>query len=354
MKYLIDRLRSDHVLPPEAYKKLLSHCDDATLSYANEQAREVSVCQFGKEIYIRGLIEISNRCKNDCYYCGIRRSNPNISRYRLSRRQILECCRQGYRLGFRTFVLQGGEDPAHTDDWVESLVSAIRSEFPDCAVTLSLGEKSSDAYERFYRAGADRYLLRHETYDEAHYRRLHPAAMSRTNRLRCLDDLKAAGYQVGTGIMAGSPGQTIDHLVSDLIFIQQFRPEMIGIGPFLSHKDTPFATAPAGSLQLTLLLLSLSRLMFPAALIPATTSLGTLVPGGREMGILAGANVVMPNLSPLETRADYSLYDHKICTGEEAAEGLEALRAAMQRIGYRLSGERGDYAGLKTVDYVPG
>lgn len=347
MKQLIDRLRSDHVLPVEAYRKLLSHYDDATLSYASEQAREVSICQFGKEIYMRGLIEISNRCKNDCYYCGIRRSNGNVTRYRLSLQEILECCRQGYRLGFRTFVLQGGEDRSLTDDRVEILVATIRKEFPDCAITLSLGEKSFASYERFFRAGADRYLLRHETYDEAHYRRLHPAAMSHANRLRCLDHLKAAGYQVGTGIMVGTPGQTIDHLVSDLVFIQQFRPEMIGIGPFISHKDTPFATAPAGSLKLTLLLLSLFRLMFPAALIPATTSLGTLVPGGRELGILAGANVVMPNLSPQQTRAHYSLYDHKICTGEEAAEGLETLRAAMQRIGYRLSGERGDYPGFK-------
>lgn len=347
MKRLIDRLRAGHELLPEEYKELLEHFDEATLAYCNKHAREVSLQQFGKEIYIRGLIEITNCCKNDCYYCGIRRSNTMVSRYSLSRDRILECCREGYRLGFRTFVLQGGEAPALTDDWIENLVSAIREEFPDCAITLSLGEKSRAAYERFYRAGADRYLLRHETYEETHYRQLHPSTMSPANRLRCLDDLKEIGYQVGTGIMVGTPGQTTDHLVADLVFIRRFRPEMIGIGPFLSHKDTPFAQTPNGSLKMTLLLLSIFRLMFPTALIPATTSLGTLVPGGREKGILAGANVVMPNLSPQEIRADYSLYDHKICTGEEAAEGIDALRVAMRQIGYCLSGERGDYRKIK-------
>ena len=348
MNRLVDCLRKEHRLPPDDYTYLLEHFDRDTLACLNEQAREVAVSGFGKEIFIRGLIEVSNRCKNDCYYCGIRRSNTHVARYCLSKERVLACCREGYRLGFRTFVLQAGEAPSLTDARVEELVGDIRMEFPDCAITLSLGEKTRESYERFYKAGANRYLLRHETYDRDHYRMLHPGSMSRDNRIRCLYDLKEIGYQVGTGIMVGTPGQTLEHIVSDLLFIEQFKPEMIGIGPFLSHQDTPFAASPNGSMELTLLLLSVFRLMFPDALIPATTSLGTLSPDGRERGILAGANVVMPNLSPREERKKYALYDHKICTGEEAAEGLDALRSRMNQIGYRLSGRRGDHPDFKS------
>lgn len=348
MKQLIDCLRTEHHLSADTYKYLLEHYDDDLLHYANQQAREVCGQQFGNRVYIRGLIEISNRCKNDCYYCGIRKSNTRVVRYSLDRETILQCCRQGYGLGFRTFVLQGGEDRALTDDWVEETVSAIRSGYPDCAITLSLGEKSREAYEHFFRAGANRYLLRHETYREAHYQMLHPETMSNKNRIRCLYHLKEIGYQVGTGIMVGSPGQTIDDIVADLLFIERFKPEMIGIGPFLSHIDTPFASASSGSLELTLLLLSIFRLMFPKALIPATTSLGTLTARGRERGILAGANVVMPNLSPKEERKKYALYDNKISTGEEAAEGLVSLRSQMHNIGYQLDVDRGDYPGFNT------
>lgn len=343
MKQLINRLKNEHHLSSDDYKYILSHYDDESLTYINRQAREVARYEFGDIIYIRGLIEISNRCKNDCYYCGIRKSNNHITRYHLSEESILKCCEDGYKLGFRTFVLQAGEDRALTDDWIEGLVTCIRTSYPDCAITLSLGEKSFSAYERFFRAGANRYLLRHETYREDHYKMLHPNYMSRDNRIRCLYQLKDIGYQVGTGIMVGSPKQTVDDLVADLMFIEHFQPEMIGIGPFLSHKDTPFAKESNGSLKLTLLLLSLFRLMSPRALIPATTSLGTLLPEGRSLGILAGANVVMPNLSPKEERKKYELYDHKICTDEEAAEGLEMLNRQIQSIGYRLSGKRGDY-----------
>ena len=255
----------------------------------------------------------------------------------------MECCREGYALGFRTFVMQGGEDPALTDEWIEKTVAAIHCEFPDCAITLSLGEKSREAYERFFRAGANRYLLRHETHNEEHYRKLHPEEMSLKHRLQCLQWLKEIGYQTGTGIMVGTPGQTLTHLVEDLLFIEQFQPQMIGIGPFIPHHDTPFGTEPAGSAGMTLKLLSLFRLMHPSALIPSTTALATLSPDGRDKGILAGANVVMPNLSPREQREKYTLYDNKAAFGAEAAEGLRALAQQLETIGYRISTDRGDY-----------
>lgn len=343
MKQWIDKLRQERTLTPEEFRQLLTGCDAEILRYINKQAQEVALLHFGNKIYIRGLIEISNCCRNNCYYCGIRKGNPNIERYRLSRESILNCCKQGYELGFRTFVLQGGEDPALTNDQIEMTVARIRQEYPDCAITLSLGEKSREAYERFFRAGANRYLLRHETHNEEHYRKLHPEEMSLKHRLQCLQWLKEIGYQTGTGIMVGTPGQTLTHLVEDLLFIEQFQPQMIGIGPFIPHHDTPFGTEPAGSVGMTLKLLSLFRLMHPSALIPSTTALATLSPDGREKGILAGANVVMPNLSPREQREKYTLYDNKAAFGAEAAEGLRALAQQLETIGYRISTDRGDY-----------
>ena len=343
MKAIIDKLHQEHTLNAEEYRSLLL-CEDAeTLSYLQKKAQQTTLARFGNEVFIRGLIEISNRCRNNCLYCGIRKSNTMVSRYALSRETILCCCREGHALGFRTFVLQGGEDRSQTDDWVEETVSAIRREFPDCAITLSLGEKTKEAYQRFYDAGANRYLLRHETYNEAHYAQLHPSEMSRDHRLQCLSWLKEIGYQTGTGIMVGSPGQTVGHLVEDLLFIERFRPEMIGIGPFIPHKDTPFANQPAGSIGMTLKLISIFRLMHPSALIPATTALASLSPDGREQGILAGANVVMPNLSPTSVREKYTLYNHKAAFGSEAAEGLKLLEEQLNLIGYTISKERGDY-----------
>lgn len=343
MRQWINKLRKERTLLPDELRQLLTGCDAETLHHINEQAREVSLRQFGNKIYIRGLIEVSNCCRNNCYYCGIRKGNPNIERYRLSTESILDCCKQGYEAGFRTFVLQGGEDPALTDERIARMVSAIRRNFPDCAITLSLGERSREAYERFFQAGANRYLLRHETYDEAHYRHLHPTEMSGAHRLQCLQDLKEIGYQTGTGIMVGSPGQTVEHLIRDILFIEKLRPEMIGIGPFLPHRDTPFAQQPAGTVEQTLLLLSIFRLMHPSALIPSTTALATLAPDGRERGILAGANVVMPNLSPREERKKYELYNDKASLGAESAEGLAILQRQLQAIGYEISTERGDF-----------
>ncbi|EJX04514.1 radical SAM domain-containing protein [gut metagenome] len=313
------------------------------LFYLQERARATAWARFGKGIYVRGLIEVSNYCRNNCYYCGIRSGNILIHRYRLDAESILDCCHYGYSLGFRTFVLQGGEDSRQTDDFIADVVSQIRVQFPDCAITLSLGEKSRAAYERFFQAGANRYLLRHETFHAAHYRQLHPSQMSRDNRLQCLSDLKEIGYQVGTGIMVGSPGQTAFDIAADMYFIQELAPAMIGIGPFIPHHATPFAAEPAGSLQLTLKLISLFRLMHPSALIPATTALATLSPEGRTSGILAGANVVMPNLSPPAERKHYELYDEKAALGAESAEGLALLSEQLAAIGYFIDYGRGDY-----------
>mgnify|MGYP001180886912 CR=1 FL=1 len=316
--------------------------------YIGMTAREISVEHFGHDVYTRGLIEFTSFCRNDCYYCGLRSSNKNAERYRLTKDQILECCRQGYDLGFRTFVLQGGEDPGPFgnmtgDEWITDTVRSIRSGWPDCAVTLSVGERSRDIYQKFFDAGAERFLLRHETADPAHYRSLHPASLSLENRLRCLRDLKDIGYQTGTGFMVGSPGQNSECLAEDMLFIEELQPEMIGIGPFVPHHDTPFARESAGTAEDTLFCLSALRLMMPDALIPATTALGTILPDGRERGILAGANVIMPNLSPVSVRKKYELYDNKICTGEEAAECRGCLERRMMSIGYSIVVSRGDH-----------
>ena len=343
MKRLVYKLKKDRTLRQEEFYSLLAGYDEETLSCINREAREVSLSRFGNKIYIRGLIEISNCCKNDCYYCGIRKSNSNIERYRLQEDSIIGCCADGYELGFRTFVLQGGEDPAMSDDRLEAIVARIRRQFPDCAITLSLGEKSKDTYRRLFEAGANRYLLRHETYSKAHYRELHPSEMSYDNRIECIGALKEIGFQTGTGIMVGSPRQKIDNLIEDILFIRRLQPQMIGIGPFIPHSDTPFARYESGTIELTLLLLSIFRLMHPTALIPATTALATLAPDGRLRGILAGANVVMPNLSPKDDRVKYSLYDNKATLGAEAAEGLSLLAEQLAGIGYEISFERGDF-----------
>ena len=295
-------------------------------------------------MYTRGLIEFTNYCKNDCYYCGIRRSNPNAKRYRLTEEEILACCENGYELGFRTFVLQGGEDPYFNDDRMVDIVRKIRAGYPDCAITLSIGEKSYESYKRFREAGADRYLLRHETANDVHYRKLHPEEMRLEARKQCLYDLKTLGYQVGAGFMVGSPGQTAETLADDLVFLKELNPEMVGIGPFIPHHDTKFADEPAGSVELTLFLLSVLRIILPKCLLPATTALGTADPRGREKGLLAGANVVMPNLSPVKDRKKYELYDNKICTGDEAAECRVCLKNRVKSVGFELVEDRGDVA----------
>ena len=342
-KELFDKLYEDARLTETEYKELLElHTDKEIAEYGFELARKRQKETFGNEVYTRGLIEISNYCKNDCIYCGIRRSNQNAERYRLREEEILSCCESGYALGFRTFVLQGGEDGYYTDDLLEDLLHKIKAAYPDCAITLSLGERSRESYERLYAAGADRYLLRHETANEAHYGKLHPAEMSLKNRKQCLYTLKEIGYQVGCGIMVGSPYQTIDNLVEDLAFMKAFNPHMVGIGSFIPQKDTPFGEMEPGSLEMTLFLLAIIRLMLPKVLLPATTALGTIHSRGRELGILAGGNVVMPNLSPVKVRKKYALYDNKICTGEEAAECRGCLGNRMESIGYKLVVSRGD------------
>lgn len=342
MNELITKLRRDKTLAERELRTLLENDDTHTLQALCIAARTVCQVHYSNKVYIRGLIELTNICRNDCYYCGIRRSNREVTRYRLTHEQVLECCEHGYELGFRTFVLQGGEDPYYNADRIVALVEAIRTRYPDCAITLSIGEWPSRDYERFYRAGANRFLLRHETFDPEHYSRLHPSSMSARHRQDCLRRLRQIGYQTGTGIMVGSPGQTLDHLMADVRFIEELRPQMIGLGPFLPHSQTPFAHKSAGSLELTLRLLAILRLMHPRALIPATTALATLHPEGRLKGILAGCNVVMPNLSPLEQRKKYQLYNDKASLGAEAAEGLHLLASQLASIGYELSYERGD------------
>lgn len=347
MKRLIDKLYETQCLDISEYRALISGRNDELSEYLFSLSREIRERYYGKGVYIRGLIEYTNYCKNDCYYCGIRRSNRNVSRYRLDKNDILSCCREGYELGFRTFVLQGGEDMFFTDERMCDIISGIKNNYPDCALTLSIGERSRESYQTFFDAGADRYLLRHETADCIHYSKLHPPELSLENRKRCLYDLKEIGYQVGTGFMVGSPFQTSDNLAGDMVFLKELQPSMVGIGPFISHKDTPFADKSSGTLELTLFMLGLIRLTLPYALIPSTTALGTIAPNGRELGLKAGANVIMPNLSPVEVRKKYMLYDNKICTGEESAQCIQCLKERVSSVGYEIVTARGDAANFK-------
>jgi len=343
MKHLIDKLEATHVLSKQEFISLIDGRTRPLSEYLFDKARRLRKKYYGNDVYLRGLIEFTNYCKNDCLYCGIRRSNRSVSRYRLSKEEILSCCAEGYSLGFRTFVLQGGEDGYYSDEMLANIIREIKALYPDCALTLSIGERSRESYQALFDAGADRYLLRHETANPGHYRMLHPPSLSLERRKQCLADLKEIGYQVGSGFMVGSPGQTSEHLAEDLLYLYELQPHMVGIGPFIPHHATPFAKEPAGTAELTLFLIGLIRLMLPAALIPATTALGTVDPMGREKGILAGANVVMPNLSPKAVRDKYMLYDNKICTGDEAAECRHCIDRRISSIGYRIVVARGDY-----------
>lgn len=341
MKNLIDKLEKENTLSKEEWITLLE--SEIDTEYLFEKARKVQNENYGNEVYIRGLIEISNYCKNDCLYCGIRCSNKNVKRYRLTKDEILLCCKNGYELGFRTFVLQGGEDNFYTDDLMCDIIKSIKENHPDCAVTLSIGEKEKETYKKYKDAGCDRYLLRHETACKEHYQKLHPKKMSFENRQKCLYNLKELGFQVGCGFMVGSPYQTNETLAKDMLFIKKLNPHMVGIGPFISQKDSPFKDKENGSVDKTLIFIALLRLMLPNALIPATTALGTLLENGREKGILSGANVVMPNLSPKFAKENYMLYDNKLSTGCEEASHLLELKKRIENIGYKIVITRGDY-----------
>ena len=348
-RQLIEQLKREKNLSNEELHQLMVTLTDPENPHREEErqilfdtAKQVRESVYGKDVYVRGLIEFSNICKNDCYYCGIRKSNEKAERYRLTPEEILECAKEGYALGFRTFVLQSGEDSWFTRERVADMVRAIKEEFPDCAITLSMGERDREDYQCWKEAGADRYLLRHETAVDEHYRKLHPASMSLRHRKECLFTLRELGYQVGAGMMVGSPGQTVDYLIEDIRFLQELKPHMIGIGPFLAHEDTPFGNEANGSYEMTLILLALLRLLFPKVLLPATTALGTIAPDGREKGLLAGANVLMPNLSPVGVRKKYELYNNKICTGEESAQCRDCLNRRVDAIGYRIVTDRGD------------
>lgn len=346
---LLKKFLQQGILSGAEFEQLLHSFDEGELSgdeiqSLTEKAVALRTQHYGKKVYTRGLIEFTNYCKNNCYYCGIRAGNANAARYRLTKEEILSCCENGYGLGFRTFVLQGGEDPYYTKDAIAELIEEIHLRYPDCAITLSVGEQDHDTYAAWKKAGADRYLLRHETADEEHYRKLHPENMSLANRKACLYDLKSLGYQVGAGFMVGSPYQSNQSIAKDLLFLKELGPDMVGIGPFISHHDTCFRDMPNGTLEKTLFLLSLIRVLLPYVLLPATTALGTIDPLGREKGIQAGANVVMPNLSPVSVRKQYELYDSKICTGEEAAECRGCLERRIASIGYEMASGRGDVA----------
>ncbi len=341
----IDKLKQNRTLSPEEYVHLITFTDPDAAEYLRQTADKARREVYGNTVYIRGLVEFTNYCKNDCLYCGIRRGNTAAERFRLTLPQILACAEEGYATGFRTIVLQGGEDPYFTDERLTEIVRTLRERFPDCAITLSVGERSRQSYEALFAAGANRFLLRHETATASHYAKLHPPTLILENRMRCLRDLKAIGYQVGCGFMVGSPWQTAEHIAEDLRFLGEFRPHMVGIGPFIPHRDTPFRDNTAGTVDATLRLLSIIRLILPNVLLPATTALGTLSENGREQGILAGANVIMPNLSPPDARKKYMLYNNKLSSGDEAAENLAHLKQSMTAIGYEVVVSRGDYVG---------
>lgn len=343
LKILVDRLFDTGHLDRNEYITLIEN-RDSIKEYLFPLSSMVREKHYGKDVYLRGLIEITSYCKNNCYYCGIRAGNKNAERYRLTKEQILDCCETGYRLDLRTFVLQGGEDPYYTDDMICDILREIKTRYPDCAVTLSIGEKTEESYRKFYEAGADRYLLRHETADYEHYSKLHPSSLTAKQRQECLYTLKKIGFQTGAGFMVGSPYQTYENLADDLLFLEKLKPEMVGIGPFIPHHATPFADMPQGTAELTIFMLALVRLILPTALLPATTALGTILPNGRELALKVGANVIMPNLSPTDVRSKYLLYDNKLCTGDESAQCKKDLEDKVLSAGYKVVTNRGDHA----------
>ena len=340
---IINQLAKGETLSRDEWMTLLSSLDIEEREYLRAKAQEVATSIYGHGVFVRALLEISSYCRNNCYYCGIRASNRNAQRYRLTKEEILECCKEADALGFNTFVMQGGEDPMQNDAWVVDVVKSIRAAYPDKAITLSVGERSDEAYAAFKEAGANRFLLRHETRNDEHYAHLHPDMMSSENRRHCLMTLKRLGFQTGSGMMIGSPGQTDEHLYEDIRFLEELQPQMIGIGPFLPATDTPFENQNHGSADKTILMLSLLRLRFPKVLLPATTALATLCPNGMECAIMAGANVVMPNVSPVEQRKKYSIYDNKKSTGAESAQQMQQLEDRLNAIGYHIDYSRGDF-----------
>lgn len=343
IKNLVDKLEKEHILTVDEFTFIIDNVSDDDREYIRSKAQGIAKSKFGNKVYTRGIVEFSNICKNDCYYCGIRKSNKNFERYRLTKEQILDCCESGYAYDYRTFVLQSGEDPYYTDEVMCDIVSTIREKYTDCAITLSIGERSRESYQKLFDAGANRYLLRHETANKELYEKLHPSYQKFEVRMQCLRDLKDIGYQVGTGMMIGAPFQTHRNLAEDLVFLGEFKPHMVGTGPFIPHKDTDFRNEKAGTLEMVILCLSLVRIMLPNVLLPATTALGSINPIGREKGVLAGANVIMPNLSPTEVRKNYLLYDNKICVNDASSQCKNCINARMIKIGYEVEVSRGDY-----------
>lgn len=341
MKDLIEKLYRNNYLEKKEIIYLLDHINEEEQQILFNRANETRLKYYGNYVYMRAIIEFSNICKQDCMYCGIRKSNKKAKRYRLSKEQILECCEEGYKLGYRTFVLQGGEDDWYTQEKLAEIIKEIKDRYEDVALTLSIGEKSYEEYEILHKCGADRFLLRHETATKELYEQLHPN-MSFENRRQCLSDLKEIGYQVGAGFLVGLPNQGNEDFANDLLFLKDIQPDMIGIGPFLPHHQTPLKDEKGGDLDKALIMIALTRLMVPECLLPATTAMGTISKQGREIALKAGANVVMPNLSPTTVRSKYELYDNKMYTGDEAAECLKDIERKINSAGFQVDMGIGD------------
>lgn len=288
----------------------------------------------GDGVHLRGLIEFSNICKRSCKYCGLRAADKFIDRYRISSDEIVSYAEHAVKTGYKTIVLQSGEDEYFTTDRICEIISRIKK--LGAALTLSIGERSFEDYKAFKESGADRYLIRIETTDRNLYKKMHPH-MDFDNRLRCLKDLKTLGYEVGTGCLVGLPEQSIDSLADDILFFKEIDADMVGIGPFIPHPHTPLKDASNGSFILALKVMALTRILLPDINIPATTAMETLNPNGRIIALKSGANVVMPNVTTTEYRAKYEIYPNKICINENPDKCRECISAKIKSIGRTVS-----------------
>jgi biotin synthase len=317
--------------------------DDAAELFA--MADDIRKRYFKDEVHIRGIIEFSNYCMKNCFYCGLRRDNKTIERYRISEDEIIDTALKAGELGYKTILLQSGEDGGYTIEGLCAIIKRIRSNL-DCAITLSLGEKSFDEYRSLRDAGADRYLLRFETSDRGLFNKLKPDS-SYENRLDCIKNLKKLGFQVGSGFMVGLPGQTYEILADDILLLRELDLDMIGIGPFLSHHNTPLGNSASGTLDLTLRALAIIRILMPDVHIPATTAMGTVEKGGREKALQCGANVIMPNVTPIKYRKYYEIYPNKICIDDAPSDCRACIEGMLKSLGRAAATNKGDSIKVK-------
>lgn len=332
MKKLIEKASTLHRLEREELIALLE--DENCNQNLFEAADSVRKNFVGDEIHLRGLIEFSNICKNNCCYCGLRRDNRKISRYRLENAEILELAAHGAAMGLKTIVLQSGEDAYYGCERLCEIIRGIKR--LNVALTLSIGEKSLEDYQAYHAAGADRFLLRIETTDRTLYER-HDPEMSWEARRQCLTDLRRAGLEVGSGCLVGLPGQTVASLADDILFFKEIEADMIGIGPFIPHPDTPLGDASGGRLETALKVMALTRLLLPDINIPATTAMETLAQDGQIRALKAGANVIMPNITLTDYRRYYELYPGKSATGYTPDESLKKVVAKIESIGRKVA-----------------